>query len=223
MSRTERHREMAEQALTGHQELTRAHVEGRTPTPTDDRPARKVIFFTPQSGEREVDWGGGMRSNRTSIRELEMYWQRIPDFGIERFRIYPSETGWVQVVYWGGTSEDGRHHRREEVDVVDTDEDGNVIRWEAHSDKQQWMDLVAIATTARSSSSGATRNSSPSHRPEHRPSESGATMDTDLEPHEFREGGRQVEFYDFQFRTTSREELDAEESDPQQPQNTQHP
>jgi len=138
---------MADAALRGHQALTRAHVEGRDPV-IEETPAEMtgtITYFTPQSGERVLEWTGGMRASEGSLQELAMYWQRIPDFAIERYRIYPSETGWVQVVYWGGTSEDGEHHRAEEVDVVDTDDDFNVVRYEVFSDKAQWMNLVAYA------------------------------------------------------------------------------
>ena len=135
---------MAESALRGHQEMTRAHVEGREPV-FDEVAPRAVTYFTPQSGERVVEWSGGMRASSSSLKELKMYWQRIPDFGIERFRIFPSETGWVQVVHWGGTDLDGQHHRAEEVDVVDTDQECNVVRYEVYSDKAQWMELVAFA------------------------------------------------------------------------------
>ena len=71
------------------------------PQSASARSVGTVAYFTPQSGER--DRVGAACGERGLPQGAQMYWQRIPDFGIERFRIYPSETGWVQVVYWGGT------------------------------------------------------------------------------------------------------------------------
>lgn len=149
-SRSERHREMAEAALRAHQGLTEAHLGGREPEPApEQKPARSVAFYTPQLGESELD-RTPMSGGEMSLRELEMYWKRIPDFGIKDYEIFPSEAGWAQVLYWRGTGEDGQEYLAEEVDIVRTDDDFNVTRFEIYSDAAQWMELVAYAndTTA---------------------------------------------------------------------------
>ena len=57
-----------------------------------------------------------------------MYWKRIPDFGVKDTKVFASESGWAQVLYWSGTADDGRVFDAQEVDVVTTDEDFHVTR-----------------------------------------------------------------------------------------------
>jgi hypothetical protein len=147
MTRTDRHQEMAQRALRAHQALTQAHVEGREPV-VDEQPAGKpMVLYTPQLGERELDHAP-LSGGEGSLRELRMYWKRIPDFGVQDFEIFPSETGWAQVLYWGGTGLDGKDYRAEEVDIVRTDDALDITRFEIYSDAKQWTKLVAYANDA---------------------------------------------------------------------------
>ena len=142
-SRTERHREMAERAIREHQALTTAHVEGSTPTVTVQNPNGKpTAFFTPQLGEHLVEEGMAFGATETSLRELQLYWKRIPDFGVKDTKVFPSETGWAQVLYWGGTADDGQIIDAQEVNVITTDEDFAVTRFEIYSDAKQWRDIL---------------------------------------------------------------------------------
>ena len=50
-----------------------------------------------------------------ALLELRMYWQRMPDFGITRFEVYPDENGWAQVLYWGGTTPEGQTFEAQEA------------------------------------------------------------------------------------------------------------
>jgi hypothetical protein len=140
--RIERHREMATRTLQVYQGLSKAHAEGREPILAPPPPGPKVIFYTPQQGEREVD-ASPYEDPGPALRELKMYWRRIPDFGVERFEVYPSETGWAQAMYWRGTGENGKTYTAEEADIVVTDEDCNIVRLEAYSDTHQWSKIVA--------------------------------------------------------------------------------
>ena len=56
--------------------------------------------------------------------------------------MFASDTGWAQVLYWGGTSDDGQEFRAQEVDVITTDDDFAVTRYEIYSDAKQWRDIV---------------------------------------------------------------------------------
>ena len=144
-NRTDRHAEMAEAALRAHQALTQAHVEGREPEPVDyPTPPAAVEVYIPQYGEQTTDRAMLMGSE-ASLRELEMYWKRIPDFGVKQYQIFANERGWVQVLAWQGTGEDGLEHRGDEVDVVYTDDDFNLTRVEIYSDSKQWLALIAYA------------------------------------------------------------------------------
>lgn len=142
-SRAERHRAVAEQNLSAHQALARAHLEGREPAVRPEPTAAKPgVLYTPQTGESALDHTP-ISGCESSLRELRMYWKRISDFGIESFEIFPSEVGWAQVLYWGGTGENGQEYRAQEVDVVRTDEAFDITRFEFYSDAGQWIELVA--------------------------------------------------------------------------------
>jgi hypothetical protein len=144
-SRTELHRATAEAALRAHQALTEAHVAGHEPEAEpipDDAPS--FTIYTPQLGEQQMQ-GTPMSGDERSLKELQMYWKRIPDFGVKRYEIFPSETGWAQILYWSGTGEDGVRYEAEESDIVRTDDDGNIARFEIYSDAGQCMRLVAYA------------------------------------------------------------------------------
>ena len=142
-SRTDRHREIAERGIREHQALTTAHVEGGTPTVTAPVPSGKpTVFFTPQLGEHVVEEGMAFGATETSLRELQMYWKRIPDFGVKDTKVFPSETGWAQVLYWSGTGDDGTVIDAQEVDVITTDDEFDVTRFEIYSDAKQWRDIL---------------------------------------------------------------------------------
>ena len=140
--RIERHRQMAEAGIREHQALSEANVAGHKPViaraSTSGVPA---TYFTPQGGEQQrpegISWGGSEKT----LKELQIFWKRIPDFRIEA-RIYPSETGWAQVLHWIGTGDDGSDWEVQEIDVFTTDEAFNVTRMEIYSDLQQWKDLL---------------------------------------------------------------------------------
>lgn len=144
-SRAERHQEMAEAALRAHQALTQDHVAGREPQPVQYPDLQQpVTMYIPQYGENQFDHNPLMGSE-TSLRELRMYWKRIPDFGVNEYEIFTSEKGWTQILCWRGTGEDGAEYRGDEVDVVYTDDDFNVTRVEIYSDAKQWSAIVAYA------------------------------------------------------------------------------
>lgn len=74
-----------------------------------------------------------------------MYWPKIPDFGIQRFEVFPSKSGWAELRYWGGTAKDGRVFQAHAVVVQRTDENFVVTQKEVHVEGKQWSDLAAYA------------------------------------------------------------------------------
>lgn len=142
-SPTQRHQQIAETYLQEHQAMTRAHVAGLPPVLPTAIQSGPITFYIPQRGESILENGGHFADPALPLRELELYWQRIPDFGIQRYDIFANDTGWAQVLYWGGTGEDGTVFHAEEVDIMKTDETGRVHRFEIYSDAKQWRQLVA--------------------------------------------------------------------------------
>jgi hypothetical protein len=145
VSRIEHHREMAEKRIRDHQAMTNAHIVGRAPVcQIADVVAANATFFTPAFGE------GPLRtsqdgSDHVGLNELRMYWHKIPDFGVKRYEIFPSDTGWAQVLYWSGTTTDGKIVEAQEADIIKTNEKFEIVRIENYHDWQQWKALAAFA------------------------------------------------------------------------------
>ena len=142
--RIERHRAMAQERIRAHMAMTQAHMAGRVPVSMsfDSGP---VEYFTPQSNKAIIVEGGYIFGKDGQLRELRMYWDRVPDFGIKEFEVFPSESGWAQVLYWRGTTVDGQEIAGQEADIIRTDENFNVIRVEYYCESKQWTTLAAIA------------------------------------------------------------------------------
>jgi len=92
---------------------------------------RTELDHIPLSGDEE------------SLAELRMYWKRIPDFGLKDIEVFPNPKGWVQLSYWCGRGVDGYDWRVGEIDVVTTDDDFNVTRFEAYCDADEWIKVLA--------------------------------------------------------------------------------
>ena len=146
--RTTRHREMAESHIHEHQAMTRAKIEGREPVSAASKITPGCVVFAPQSGERVVENSiyGPDDPKDGPLKELRMFWRGIPDFGITEYKIFATEDGWGQILYWSGTGLDGEIKAAQESSFCFTDADFNVVRIELYSDSKQWMGVAAYAT-----------------------------------------------------------------------------
>jgi len=147
MNRTERHRQIGEAHLRAHQAMTEAHIAGRVPASRSSLYQPGTRVFMPQTGVRVIQNSiyGDKDPKDGALKELMMFWQRIPDFGIKEFEIYASETGWLQVQKWWGTGEDGKLYAAQDAVAHETDSDFNVVYAEVISDTRQWMKVAAYA------------------------------------------------------------------------------
>ena len=118
-----------------------AHLDGRTPVSPWLPKTADCVFATTRDGE--VVWGKGDHDQRLQLRELQFYWQKIPDFGPKEFRVIPDEAGWAAFIYWGGMERGGKVWRLMEADRVTTDAEFNVTRYEVHCELGQWRRLAA--------------------------------------------------------------------------------
>ncbi|TVV74172.1 hypothetical protein [Sphingomonas solaris] len=144
ISRIERHREMAEKRIREHQAMTQAHIEGRSPIcPAADVLGTNPTFFSPAFGESPIKPSAD-GADHVSLNELRMYWKRIGDFGIKKYQIYPANDGWAQVLYWAGTTSDGKLVEAQEADIFRTDKEFRIVRVENYHDWQQWKSLAAF-------------------------------------------------------------------------------
>ncbi len=150
-SRTDRHRELAERGVRAHQGLTEAHVAGQQPTvQAASATGKATVLYTPQLGEHVIADGFSFGATEGGLRELQMFWQKFPDFGVKEAKVFASESGWAQVLYWAGTAEDGSPVSAQEVDVVTTDDDFDVVRYEIYSESTQWQKLMAVVRQGQS-------------------------------------------------------------------------
>ena len=143
MGRTERHLQLAEAGIRGHQAMTAAHVAGRKPVVRLATAGPPTTLWILGRGEFVIKDGFHWGATEEQLKELQAYWHRIPNFGLTA-RVYPSETGWAQVLDWSGTGDDGKIRHAHEVDVITTDADFNITRFEIYWDRQQWKDLFAF-------------------------------------------------------------------------------
>jgi hypothetical protein len=136
---------MAEAGIRAHRALTDAHVSGgrHLIVPASSQ-ATRTVFFTPQMGEHIVEGGMAFGATDTALGELQLYWKRIPDFGIKDAKVFPSDDGWAQVLHWGGTADNGDSITAQEVDVITTDDAFAITRFEIYSDAKQWRKIIEL-------------------------------------------------------------------------------
>jgi hypothetical protein len=103
----------------------------------------ELTLFSPKRGDWTVTLSSpGMDSNP----EFRMYWKGIPDYGIEKYDVWPLEEGWIARLVYAGTARDGEHVVAHEVDIVTTDEQERVVRLEWYVDQEQWLQVWAKAS-----------------------------------------------------------------------------
>lgn len=144
-SRTEVHRELARRR---YESQVHGHENGRieiwyTPEGEIDEPY-ELTLFSPKRG----DWTVPMtsRASMDSNPEFQMYWTRIPDFGIKDYTVWPNEDGWIARMTFAGTALDGTPVTAHQVDIVATDERCRIVRMEWYSDQLQWFNVFSVAS-----------------------------------------------------------------------------
>lgn len=138
--------------LATHMEMARRLYEPQTtprwslPRPgyyTADgeaRPEWRVTTWGPVNRESSHMAKGGPVTDHTD--EFRMYWSRIPDFRITEYQVWPTETGWIARILYGGTTADGTPVLAHQADFVTVDESGKVVRIEWYCDAGEWIEQV---------------------------------------------------------------------------------
>ncbi|MFC7886897.1 hypothetical protein ACFUVV_34165 [Streptomyces sp. NPDC057376] len=120
------------------------HIEvWYTPDGEIDEPY-ELTLFSPKRGEWTVPMTG--RDSMDSNPEFQMYWTRIPDFGIKEYDVLAHEDGWIARQVFGGTAVDGTSVTAHQVDFVTTDERCRVVRLEWYTDPNQWLRVWSVAS-----------------------------------------------------------------------------
>src|SRR5437868_4533687 len=141
-NRVEMHREMArkkyEAQKVGYQV---GHIDIWY---TPDGPAREpyeLSLVSPKRGDWTVS-ADTMDPNR----EFQMYWTRIPDFGIKDYEVFAHEDGWIAKQVFGGTAIDGTEVTAHQVDFATTDDQCRIVRLEWYIDSPQWLRVFSVAS-----------------------------------------------------------------------------
>jgi hypothetical protein len=140
LSRSEQHLQMAEEGLRAFHAITEAHVAGKIPEVRPEKENKKPVEIWFLGGTAlQLEEGMTGLGTEDTLKEMQVYWPRIPNFGMKEWRVYPNETGWAQVTVWAGTGVDGERKAANEVDVITTDKDFNIVRWEIYWDRPEWQ------------------------------------------------------------------------------------
>jgi hypothetical protein len=100
-----------------------------------------VTMFAPTSGEHTV-----AVDSIDPNSEFQMFWKRIPDFGIKEYEVFPHEAGWVAKQVYRGTALDGSEVVAYQAEFVWTDDQCRVVRVERYKDMSEWHRVWAVAT-----------------------------------------------------------------------------
>ena len=95
--------------------------------------ADDAIYWSPYFGQEVIQ----LRDHPISVvdsatMEAKAYSLRFPDWGPEQFKCWPSDNGFVMQTYFSGHTKDGVKMGFFAYGFVETNEIGEVIRWETH-------------------------------------------------------------------------------------------
>jgi hypothetical protein len=117
------------------------HIEPwYSPDGVIDEPWELTLFSA-----RRGDWTVSVDSMNPDP-EFQMYWTRIPDFGIKEYEVYPHEQGWVAKQVFRGTAIDGTPVVGHQIDFVTTDDQCRIVRIEWYVDSAEWERIWSVAS-----------------------------------------------------------------------------
>ena len=100
------------------------------------------MLFSPWFGEIQnpPDYGA------VADREHKKIWQRLPDYKMDHFEAWPTETGcaWRWCVH--GHSREGTYYQFWEQIFIDTDATGKIVRFEFFDDWQGFPQTLGFIT-----------------------------------------------------------------------------
>jgi hypothetical protein len=134
---------MYESQVVGYKDGRIAIHGGWTPDGEIHEPY-DLTLFSPKRG----DWTVRMTrpDSMNPNGEFQMYWTRIPDFGIREYDVFPREDGWIAKLVYKGTAFDGTSVTAHQVDFAYTDQQSRVVRMEWYTDQLQWFNVWSAAS-----------------------------------------------------------------------------
>ena len=140
-ARLEHHRKMAESYHMAYVDRT---VEGGA-SYEEWKFAPHAQYWSPYFGNNVIDLDTNPMSVRQSATmEANTYCLTLPDWKPLGFRCWPSDRGFVMQSHFGGHDKDGRLWDFYAYGFVDTNEAGEITRWETHVSPEynDFLDVV---------------------------------------------------------------------------------
>jgi hypothetical protein len=127
--RIEHHRRMAESYRNAY--LKRAVKDGAT---YDEWAfADNALYWSPYFGDNVINLKTHpVRVKQSATMEALTYSLTFPDWGLLNFKCWPSENGFAMQSHFGGHHKAGRMMDFYAYGFVETNEFGEIIRWETH-------------------------------------------------------------------------------------------
>jgi hypothetical protein len=135
------HRRMAESYYNAYHQ--QAVKEGTTYE--DWKFADNAVYFSPYFGQGLIHLKEHPISVKTSATmEAKAYSLKFPDWGPEQFKCWPSDNGFVMQTLFSGHTEDGKKMSFYAYGFVETNEAGEITRWETHvnEDYDAFLDVA---------------------------------------------------------------------------------
>ena len=90
-------------------------------------------FWSPYFGDKAIDLDEGLSAMQEfGVNEAIICMKAMPDYSLMDFKCYPSEAGFAMQVHLGGHDADGQLHDYYAYQFVDTNDSGEITRWETH-------------------------------------------------------------------------------------------
>jgi hypothetical protein len=95
--------------------------------------ARDAIYYSPYFTSEELTLSEvGSKNGEGATLEAQVYAMTFADWRPEEFKYWPADNGFTMKTRWQGTTDDGTKYGFFSYSFVETDEKGEVIRWETH-------------------------------------------------------------------------------------------
>lgn len=107
--------------------------------------ADDAVYFSPYFGKGVIELKTHPISVKTSATmEAKAYSLRFPDWGPVEFNCWPSDIGFVMKTHFVGHTKDGKEMDFYAYGFVETNEDGEIKRWETHV-SPEYNDFLDVA------------------------------------------------------------------------------
>jgi hypothetical protein len=143
------HRRLAEGY---HEAYLRRAERGAVIYPPEWQLADDAIYWSSYFGTaplKQFHRQAGTTQSESASKEADVYAAQLPDFGPVEFMCFPSEQGFMTRTLFVGHTRGGKRMSFYALDVVLTNEAGQITRWETFVDSAEFGDILELCTGVR--------------------------------------------------------------------------